>query len=623
MIRRLSLRARLLAITVALLVAGLALVSTVVVRQLEAELLARIDAQLGPLATAAASMPPELMDLLRKRAAPAAPSQLDLIEEVRLAFLSVDGTVVTTVVGTGVGSGVGTGTGPASGAPAAGELPRLPRLDAAAVEARAGRPFTVSGDGGEQWRTIAVPATRGTHASVVAAVSLDGMNSTVQRVRVASLVAGGLLLGLLALTGGFAIRAGLAPLRRVEETAAAIAAGDLSRRVPEPAGPGTEVGRLARSLNGMLAQIERGFSAREESEARMRRFVADVSHELRTPLFGIKGFSELYRMGGTDADAALARIESESARLAKLVDDLLLLATMDLATPNPTHTTPTPEALTPADLASRDPTPADLTSRDPTSRDRPSRDRAKGCSPFGGRAPRDRATGRGAFGRGSSGDASFGDRPLGDRAFGDRPLGDRTTGQGTFGDGGFRDGGFRDGGFRDGGFRDGGFRDGGFGVGLDLTPMDLRTLAADARADLAALDPTRAITLTGPDDGPPGSAPVLGDEDRLRQVVTNLVGNAVTHTPPGTPVRIGVGTVGRDAALVIADSGPGLSPEQAERVFDRFYRADGSRNRTTGGAGLGLAIVRSIVTAHGGRVEIHSSPGEGATFRLLLPAEPQ
>ncbi|MFD2349193.1 histidine kinase dimerization/phospho-acceptor domain-containing protein [Nonomuraea ferruginea] len=266
---------------------------------------------------------------------------------MRLAFLAADGTVVTTVVGAGVGSEVGTGAGPSSGAPTVGGLPRLPRLDAAAVEARAGRPFTVSGDDGEQWRTVAVPATRGTHASVVAAVSLDGMNSTVQRVRVASLVAGGLLLGLLALTGGFAIRAGLAPLRRVEETAAAIAAGDLSRRVPEPAGPGTEVGRLARSLNGMLAQIERGFSAREESEARMRRFVADVSHELRTPLFGIKGFSELYRMGGTDADAALARIESESARLAKLVDDLLLLATMDLATPPTPPTQPPPRPTPP------------------------------------------------------------------------------------------------------------------------------------------------------------------------------------------------------------------------------------------------------------------------------------
>lgn len=513
MIRRLSLRARLLAITLALLVTGLTVVSAVVVRQLETELTARIDAQLTQMATALGAMPPTLVDLLRQRAArnqaPALPAEFDLIQEVRLAFLTADGTVADTVAGT-------VETPPSEG------TPRLPRLDTAAVAARAGRPFTVPGDGEEQWRAVAVPsrAAGSGHASVVAAVSLGAMNSTVQRVRVASLVAGGLLLAVLAVTGGFAIKAGLAPLRRVEETAAAIAGGDLSRRVPEPAGPGTEVGRLARSLNGMLAQIERGFAAREESEARMRRFVADVSHELRTPLFGIKGFSELYRMGGTDADAALARVESESARLAKLVDDLLLLATMDLATAAETT---------------------------------------------GNRAP---------------------DTPA-------APTGD------------------------------GALRDGAFEVVLDLTPMDLRTLAADARADLAALDPTRPITLTGPDGGPPASAPVLGDEDRLRQVVANLVGNAVAHTPPGTPVRIGVGTVGPDAALVIADSGPGLSPEQAERVFDRFYRPDGSRNRTTGGAGLGLAIVRSITTAHGGRVEIDSSPGEGAAFRLLLPREPQ
>jgi two-component system OmpR family sensor kinase len=100
----------------------------------------------------------------------------------------------------------------------------------------------------------------------------------------------------------------------------------------------------------------------------------------------------------------------------------------------------------------------------------------------------------------------------------------------------------------------------------------------------------------------------------------SLVGNAVTHTPAGTPVRIGVGTVGAEAVLVIEDSGPGLSAEEAARAFDRFYRADTSRARTTGGAGLGLAIVRSIVAAHGGRVEIRSTPGRGAAFQILLPA---
>ncbi|GAA3231723.1 sensor histidine kinase [Nonomuraea helvata] len=100
----------------------------------------------------------------------------------------------------------------------------------------------------------------------------------------------------------------------------------------------------------------------------------------------------------------------------------------------------------------------------------------------------------------------------------------------------------------------------------------------------------------------------------------HLIGNAVAHTPAGTPVRIGVGTEGGEAVLTIADEGPGLSAEEAARVFDRFYRADGSRTRTTGGAGLGLAIVRSIVAAHGGRVKVGSAPGEGAAFQVRLPA---
>lgn len=154
---------------------------------------------------------------------------------------------------------------------------------------------------------------------------------------------------------------------------------------------------------------------------------------------------------------------------------------------------------------------------------------------------------------------------------------------------------------------------------LDLTPTDLRTLAADALHDVRALDPARTVTLIGPDgDGPPALAPALADEARLRQVVTNLVGNAVTHTPPGTPLRIGVGTVGDHAVLEIADQGPGVAPEQSSRIFERFYRADTSRNRATGGAGLGLSIVHSLITAHGGHIEVDSAPGEGATFRILL-----
>jgi two-component system OmpR family sensor kinase len=158
---------------------------------------------------------------------------------------------------------------------------------------------------------------------------------------------------------------------------------------------------------------------------------------------------------------------------------------------------------------------------------------------------------------------------------------------------------------------------------LDLAPTDLRTLAADALHDVHALDPTRQVTLTGPGGGPPSTAPTLADEAQLRQVVTNLVGNATTHTPAGTPVRIGVGTADGFAVLEVADEGDGLTEEQARRAFERFYRPDSSRTRSAGGgAGLGLSIVQSLVDAHGGRVQLITAPGRGATFRVLLPLLP-
>ncbi|QKW24359.1 HAMP domain-containing histidine kinase [Kitasatospora sp. NA04385] len=158
---------------------------------------------------------------------------------------------------------------------------------------------------------------------------------------------------------------------------------------------------------------------------------------------------------------------------------------------------------------------------------------------------------------------------------------------------------------------------------LNLAPMDLRTLAADALHDLTALDPGRPVALTGPNgEGAPQPAPVLGDEARLRQVVTNLVGNAVKHTPSGTAVRIGVGRAGGGCLLEVADRGPGLSEEQAAQVFERFYRADASRSRRvgeSGGSGLGLAIASALVSAHGGELTLRTAPGDGAAFRLSLP----
>jgi two-component system OmpR family sensor kinase len=189
---------------------------------------------------------------------------------------------------------------------------------------------------------------------------------------------------------------------------------------------------------------------------------------------------------------------------------------------------------------------------------------------------------------------------------------------------------------------------------LEHKPVDLLALAAEAVQDARVIAPQREIELAV------GSGPaflVLGDEVRLRQIIGNLMSNALTHTPEGTPVEVRVrgGTLGHgdragapadpaagdsgDAALPppaeggpgqvnavvleVADHGPGLSPEQAERVFERFYRADTARGPGTGGTGLGLAIVSALTTAHGGIASVHTAPGDGATFGITLPLAPE
>jgi two-component system OmpR family sensor kinase len=164
---------------------------------------------------------------------------------------------------------------------------------------------------------------------------------------------------------------------------------------------------------------------------------------------------------------------------------------------------------------------------------------------------------------------------------------------------------------------------------LDLGPVDLLTLAADAVQDARIVAPDRKVDLVI-DKG--AAFIVNGDEPRLRQVLANLVNNALTHTPAGTPVRvrIGSGTIGDGGAgpgraavlLDVEDDGPGMPAEQARRVFERFYRADAARNRASGGTGLGLAIVAGLVEAHGGTVSIRTAPGEGADFQVRLPLSP-
>ncbi|MFB6723066.1 sensor histidine kinase [Kribbella sp. NPDC056345] len=476
--RRLSLRARLLLLTAVLLLAGLSLISAFLSSNLERYQLDRLDGQLRsfteiiarlPGAPPSATNPAPRSDLLD----PA----LELVGTPYLAYLDADGQVV---------GGLHAARVDRTTLPAAGELREIPTTGVA-VELPAA-------DGSGRWRAVARPTT-GWEGTVIAAAPLAEADATIARLRWSSVISGAALLVLLTVAGWFALGRGLRPLRRIEHTAAAIASGDLTQRVPQLAPAGTEIGQLSAALNGMLGQLERAFADRAASEARMRNFVSDVSHELRTPLFSIKGTTELYQMGGlrepAEIDEAMRRVNQEAARLTALTEDLLLLAQLDEA-----------------------------------------------------------------------------------------PQGQ-----------------------------------------LERAPMDLRTLANDARHDLRALDPSRPVELTGPGgDGPPGPAPVDADESRLRQVVTNLIGNVAAHTPSGTPVNIGVGTVDGRAVLEVADQGPGLTAEQAGRVFDRFYRADRSRARSGGvNAGLGLAIARSIARAHDGDVVLETALGEGACFRLILP----
>jgi len=483
--RGLSLRSRLLVISLLLLVAALLASNAVLVTLLQRNLVQQLDDRLRAAATVATG-PADLVDATGAGVPQARDAvERELTGDVYLALLGADGQVRVVL------------------RPATGSAPDLPTLDAAAVDARDGRPFEAPATVGDHpWRVVAAPlATGGTQqeGAVVVAVSLVGTDETIRELGVLMLVIDSLVLALVGGIGWFAVRAGLRPLRLIETTAASIADGDLSTRVPVLASPKTELGRLSAALNGMLDRIQAGDAARAVAADQMRRFVADASHELRTPLFGIKGYTELYRMSGMtergDVDTAMDRIEREAARLVRLVEDLLLLARLD----------------------------------------------------------EDDASG---------------------------------------------------------------------GLPLRLSPMDLRTLAVDALHDLRVLDPGRPVTLTGPGGGPTNSAPVLGDEARLRQVTANLIGNAVAHTPPGTRVRIGVGTRAGEAVLEVVDDGPGMSAEQAARVFDRFYRADDARGRAgSSGAGLGLAIVASLVAAHHGRVEVDTAPGAGTTFRVVLPLD--
>jgi two-component system OmpR family sensor kinase len=345
-------------------------------------------------------------------------------------------------------------------------------------------------DSGVEWRAMTVRGPGGELTTV--AIDLSDVQTTVRALTYAQVGIGLAVLLVLGVAGYWVVHRSLRPLVEVEQTAAAIAAGQLDRRVPER-DPRTEVGRLSLALNGMLAQIQHAMAASESSaeqarssEDRMRRFITDASHELRTPLTTIRGFAELYRQGAaSDVEMLMNRIESESARMGLLVEDLLLLARLDAQRP------------------------------------------------------------------------------------------------------------------------------------LERRRVDLLSLASDAVHDARSIAPQRTITMEVFDG--PGTPEVLGDEARLRQVLGNLMANALQHTPESAGVTVRVGTDDDTAVLEVCDEGPGMSSQDAHRVFERFYRADSSRARTSGGSGLGLSIVDSLVYAHGGTVTVTTAPGAGCRFKVSLP----
>ncbi len=330
---------------------------------------------------------------------------------------------------------------------------------------------------------------------LIVAQPLGDTGSTLHQLLLIELaVTGGAVV--LALIGGFwLVRLGLRPLRDMERTAESIAAGNLTERV-QGENEKTEMGRLARTLNVMLARIESAFGARvaserrlRASEARLRRFVADASHELRTPIAAISAYAELFGRGASEQKEDLERlmggIRNETGRMEHLVADLLLLARLDEG----------------------------------------------------------------------------------------RPMEERS--------------------------------------------VDLVALCAEAVQTASTVGPDWPITFHA-------SRPieVMGDATSLRQVVDNLLGNVRAHTPPGTGARVSVEPEGEGAVITVADNGPGMEPDEAAHIFERFYRSDPSRSRTHGGAGLGLSIVSAIVANHGGTVAAQGRVGEGTTFTVHLPPAP-
>ena len=450
--------------------------------------------------------------------------------------------------------------------PSGGDRPALSELDIHRVADLNGTATTINGTHGSSWRVIAIPVGTRDNAvySIVVGANLSQTDNTIARFiliffgfAVAVVVFG-------AATTQLLVSSTFAPLRDVEKTAARFAAGDYSQRLGG-ATPNTEVGRLNRSLNAMLARIDRAFADRERTVDQMRRFVGDASHELRTPLVSLRGYAELYRMGALqkpeDVAQAMDRIEREAIRMGALVQDLLELARLDEARPL---------VLAPVDLL------------------RIAQDAALDASAG---SPERRITVVVADTPPTSGPADP-EAPIESAATPTPPAPSARMRNAT---------------------------NATVTGSIRLADAVARRLRRRPRGEVG--DTGEVLPLPEPAPLPEIGPVVLAEEDKVRQVVTNLMGNAMRFTADDSPIELAVGVdrAGGYGQIAVVDHGEGIPPQLREKIFQRFWRADTSRTRDTGGSGLGLAIVAGIVQNHGGVVEVLETPGGGATFRVSLP----
>ncbi|WP_240638614.1 HAMP domain-containing sensor histidine kinase [Microbacterium sp. ABRD28] len=536
-------------VTVALLVVGLFAAGIGTAIFLRNSLIASLDTQVEALAATDSAGP--LIDIgvedgvLQARAIQGAP-----LTDYFVAVYDRNGELLTTAGGRG-------GTQPQPTFPAT-----YPVADAQTNQLNIVTLLSRNGEA-EFRATVAVseyPGGGGVYSQMVA-LPVSSVNRTIANYIAIYGILAVIIIAVAAALTRFLVTLTFRSLGQVETTADAIAAGDFSQRMTDIEPKTTEVGRLKTAINAMLSRVDAAITQRDATVRQMRRFIGDASHELRTPLVTVRGYAELYRMGGISGDEAtgqaMERIEKEAVRMGLLVEDLLALARLDERKD---------VAITPVDLVpiardagldaraaspQRTVTVLDATVHELRPALSPEVDPGVAGTGRRGGSPATAATPR----RGAS-LSRLRRRP---RTAPDAPV-----------------------------------------VAADVAPAPAPTAATAAAASAVV---------------------VWGDENRIRQVVANLLGNARRFTRDDSPIELRVG-VDRDANLgwiEVIDHGDGVPDQIKDKIFQRFWRADTSRTRETGGTGLGLSIVASIVDALHGSVDVFDTLGGGATFRVGFP----